>query len=314
MRLAEDCSGYEGPGRSRPGGVPRSWQSLLDAVPTAVLIVAPDGTIRFANTRLEELTGYRRPQLLGRPVEVLVPEDCRDDHRAARALFSPRPAGRPMGRGLDIACRRSDGSTFPADISLSPLEVAGEVFVIVTVADETEHRRSADELFQRAVHDPLTGLANRVLLLDRLSVALARAARQGRQLAVLYIDLDGFKAVNDTWRHAVGDEVLRTVAGRLAEAVRPQDTVARFGGDEFVVLCEDLAGVDDARQLAARTLDAIRRPISHRAGSFRLSASIGVAMAGGQREPADLIEAADRAMYRAKRRGGASIEVAGSGS
>jgi diguanylate cyclase (GGDEF)-like protein/PAS domain S-box-containing protein len=277
-------------------------------VPAGVLIVAPDGTIGFANTRLEQLTGYRRPQLFGLPVEVLVPEDRRAVHAAARAAFAGHPSSRPMGTDLDIVCRRADGSTFPADISLAPLDVGDEVFVIVTVADETERRRSADELFHRAVHDPLTGLANRVLLLDRLTVALARADRQGHQLGVLYVDLDGFKAVNDTWRHAVGDEVLRAVAKRLTAAVRPQDTVARFGGDEFVVLCEDLTGRDDAFQVAERVLEALRRPIPHRAGTCQLAASIGVVLADGQRDPADLIEAADHAMYRAKGRGGASIE------
>jgi diguanylate cyclase (GGDEF)-like protein/PAS domain S-box-containing protein len=310
MRLAEDGSGSRDPGRSRLGRVPRSWQSLLDAVPTAVLIVAPDGTISFANTRLEQLTGYRRPQLRGLPVEVLVPEDRRDVHWEARSSLAARFSGRPMDTGLDITCRRADGSTFPADIGLSTLEVGGETFVIVTVADETERRRNAEELFHRAVHDPLTGLANRVLLVDRLTVALARADRQARRLGVLYVDLDGFKVVNDTWRHAVGDEVLRTVAQRLTAAVRPQDTVARFGGDEFVVLCEDLADGDDACQVAERVLAALHRPIPHRAGTCQLTASIGVVLADGQLDPAELIEAADRAMYRAKRRGGASIELA----
>ena len=209
-------------------------------MPAALLIVAPDGTISFANTGLEQLTGYRRPQLLGLPVEALEPEA----------------------------------------------------------------RRSA-----RAVHDPLTGPANRVLLLDRLTVALARADRQARGLGVLYVDLDGFKAVNDRWRHAVGDEVLRTVAQRLTAAVRPQDTVARIGGDEFVVLCGDLTGDDDASEVAERALEALRRPIPHRAGICQLAASIGVVPGGGERDPAELIEAADRAMYRAKRRGGASIEL-----
>jgi diguanylate cyclase (GGDEF)-like protein/PAS domain S-box-containing protein len=291
--------------------VPEGWRTLLDAVPAAVLIVAPDGTIVFANDELEQLTGYRGPELAGQPVEVLVPGDRQETHVAARESFELRPCRRPMGTGLEIACRRADGSLFPADISLSPLEAGGETFVVATIVDETERRRSADELFHRAVHDPLTGLANRVLLVDRLDHALARADRRAQTVAALYVDLDGFKAVNDTSGHAVGDEVLRIVADRLAGAVRPEDTVARFGGDEFVVLCENLADPGDALRVADRILADLGRPIRHRSGWARLSASVGVVLADGPGSGAALIDAADQAMYRAKRRGGAAVEVVG---
>ena len=286
-----------------PGRVPRSWHTVLDAIPAAVLVVAPDGTICFANTQLEELTGYQRAELSGRPVEVLVPDAQRQAHVAARASYGRHSA--PLG--IDFY----SGSVFPADISLAPLDVGGETFVVATISDETERRRSADELFHRAVHDSLTGLANRVLLLDRLGHALARADRKARTLAVLYVDLDGFKAVNDTWRHAVGDEVLQVVAERMTGAVRPEDTVARFGGDEFVVLCEDLKDPADAVQVADRLLEELRRPIPHRAGIGELSASIGVVLADGATSGTALIEAADHAMYRAKRRGGGAVELAG---
>jgi diguanylate cyclase (GGDEF)-like protein/PAS domain S-box-containing protein len=300
-------SGHSASERVQP--VPDSWRVLLDAVPAAVLIVAPDGTICAVNAEFEQLTGYRSAELGGRPVEMLVPEGVRVAHAAARRSYEARPVRRPMGTGLNITCRRSDGSTFPADISLSPLEIGDEMFVIATVSDETERRRSSEELFHRAVHDPLTGLANRVLLVDRLTQALARADRRTCRLGVLYVDLDGFKAVNDTWRHAVGDEVLKTVAERFVRVVRPQDTVARFGGDEFVVLCEELTGAEDAVEVAERILDEVSRPIRHRAGTCRLGASIGVVMAEGGTNAEALIEAADRAMYSAKRRGGASIEL-----
>jgi diguanylate cyclase (GGDEF)-like protein len=150
-----------------------------------------------------------------------------------------------------------------------------------------------------------------VLLLDRLDHALARADRQDGWLAVLYVDLDGFKTVNDTWRHTIGDEVLQTVAERLTAAVRPEDTVARFGGDEFVVLCEDLTDPADAVRVAERILEEVCRPIRHGAGRCRLAASVGVVLADGPTSGAALIEAADQAMYRAKRRGGAAVELAG---
>jgi diguanylate cyclase (GGDEF)-like protein len=148
-----------------------------------------------------------------------------------------------------------------------------------------------------------------VLLEDRLTQALARADRQSREVAVLYVDLDGFKTVNDTWHHAVGDEVLRTVARRFAKVVRPQDTVARFGGDEFVVLCEELSDAEDAARVARRILESLGRPVHHREGRCRVGASIGVVLSDGQADAEALIERADRAMYRAKRRGGAGLEM-----
>jgi diguanylate cyclase (GGDEF)-like protein/PAS domain S-box-containing protein len=289
--------------------VPESWRTVLDAVPAAVVILAPDGTICFANTALEELTGYGGAELSGRPVEILVPVGRRRVHAAARVEYAKAASHRPMGTGLDIGCRRVDGSVFPADISLAPLEVGDETFVVATMSDETEHRRTADELFHRAVHDPLTGLANRVLLVDRLDHALAGTDRRPRRLAVLYVDLDGFKAVNDTWHHAAGDEVLQIVAERLRRAVRPEDTIARFGGDEFVVLCEDLHDAAGALRVATRILEDLSQPIHHRAGTCRLTASIGVVLSAGAVASAALIEAADRAMYRAKRRGGAEVEL-----
>ena len=310
MRAGQPEGGF-GRGGATATVVPRSWQTVLDAVPAAVLIVGPDGMICFANTALEELTGWGRAELSGRPVEVLVPEGERGRHAAARHGYETGPARRPMGTGLAIACRRADGSTFPADVSLAPLEAGGATFVVATVSDETEHRRSADELFRRAVHDPLTGLPNRVLLLDRLDHALAGVDRRIRRVAVLYVDLDGFKAVNDRWHHAAGDEVLQIVADRLRRAVRPQDTVARFGGDEFVVLCEDVADGAAAVGVAERIIDELALPIRHRAGLSRLTASVGVVLAGAGTGSAELIEAADGAMYRAKRRGGGTVEVHG---
>ncbi len=278
------------------------WERALDGVPAAVLLVDLDGRIVYANQEAARLTGYRRTKLERLGVDDLVPDDQRASHARWRAGWTPER--RPMGSGLQIRCRRADGSLFPADVSLAPMTFGGVDFVVVGLRDETDRRRNEDELLRRALHDPLTGLPNRVLFLDRLTQAVARAGRGGEHIAVLYVDLDGFKAINDNWGHAAGDAVLRAVARRLAGAVRPGDTVARFGGDEFLVLCERLTSDDEATDVAGRLLEAIGLAPGPAIGSGGMSASVGIAV---HRSAADtaagLVDAADRAMYRAKRSG-----------
>jgi len=166
------------------------------------------------------------------------------------------------------------------------------------------------QLREQAVRDPLTGLANRTLLLERTRTALDRLPRTGGTVALMFVDLDGFKAVNDARGHEAGDVILRDVGARLERIVRPADTVARFGGDEFVVLCEDLDDPHEATVIATRMLDALTVP--HRLGddALVLAASVGAATATGGGATDALLRAADDAMYRAKRRGGSRVKVA----
>jgi diguanylate cyclase (GGDEF)-like protein len=165
----------------------------------------------------------------------------------------------------------------------------------------TRVRESEERLAYRAFHDPLTGLANRSLFLNRLEHAQARAKRQAAQLAVLFMDLDDFKVINDSLGHRTGDQLLVAVAERLRTCVRPQDTVARLGGDEFVALLEDLAGAGGAARVAERIMEELQVPFSVGGHRLHTSASIGIALNGASGE--DLLRAADTAMYRAKEMG-----------
>jgi diguanylate cyclase (GGDEF)-like protein len=194
--------------------------------------------------------------------------------------------------------------------AFSPDDVNFLQSVANVLAAAIERRASEAETRHQALHDPLTGLPNRALFRDRLQHALARSRRRDTTLAVLFLDVDNFKVVNDSLGHEAGDELLTALAPRLAEAVRTGDTVARFGGDEFVLLCEDVADEQEALEIAERVKQCFARPLPIAGGEHFVTASIGVALpSGGHDTTESLLRDADAAMYQAKERGRARFEV-----
>jgi diguanylate cyclase (GGDEF)-like protein len=175
-----------------------------------------------------------------------------------------------------------------------------------------ERARSEQELAHRALHDDLTGLPNRTLFLDRLSYSLTQSGRQESQVGVFFLDLDGFKGVNDRLGHLAGDALLRVVATRLLGWVRLGDTVSRFGGDEFTVLVREVDGASQAAQIAARLTEAVGAPIEIDGEEISLTPSIGIALGGMREKSDDLLDRADKAMYSAKRRADTNYEIADS--
>jgi diguanylate cyclase (GGDEF)-like protein len=174
----------------------------------------------------------------------------------------------------------------------------------VQVGEFVVRKRAEELLLHQAMHDSLTGLPNRVLFFDRLDHAIRRLQRAHAPLAVLFLDFDGFKSVNDRFGHAGGDEVLRRAADRVAAALRAEDTVARFGGDELVVLSEHVAGAEGSALIAERILEQLRSPILLDGEQLTLSASIGICVAPVEGATRDaLLDTADAAMYRAKAAG-----------
>ncbi len=267
---------------------------LLDAAPDAMLVSDPAGRIVAVNRHAAALFGYTVNELVGAPVELLVPLRNRGVHPGLRQQYVRAPSTRPMRPG---AARRKDGSEFPAEISLAPLPGTDGQFVCASVRDVSDRRRVEAELTHLALHDELTGLANRVLLTDRANQAVVRCHRDGSSVAILFVGLDRFREVNDGQGHAAGDAVLITAAARLKSAVRASDTVARFAGDEFLVVC-DVAQPAEVTTIASRITDAFGAPFVTEHGEVCVTASVGIATGTG--DPDGLIRDANTALCRAK--------------
>jgi diguanylate cyclase (GGDEF)-like protein/PAS domain S-box-containing protein len=292
----------------RPRGLEQDL-SLLEPMPDAILLCDSNGRIVFANRRVKGMTGYAPEELVGRTVEALVPEGLRAVHRKHRLEYQARPRPRHMGSvDHDYEVRRANGSTFFADIALGPLERAGGRNVIAVVRDITDRRDLEAALAHRALHDPLTGLANRTLFFDRLHQAMLNARRDRKQVGIVLLDLDQFKSVNDQHGHQAGDRVLRKAAERLGKGLRRTDTVARIGGDEFAWVLPAVGGRQAAAVMMAKLLRAVSGRYSIDGKSIQVDVSAGMAIFPDDGDDVDtLIRVADVELYADKRHAPTSV-------
>lgn len=279
---------------------------LLARLPDAVLISDEAGRIVFANRKLEVMSGFRRKDLVGRPVETLVPRGLGAAHRLLRLEYQRHPTPRPMGSvDHDFTMRRADGGVVSVDIALGTVARLGERQYLAVIRDLTARRHLEARLEHQALHDPLTGLANRTLFFDRLRQAMAIARRERTQVAVVMLDLDRFKKVNDLLGHQAGDDVLRKVAHRLRRGMRASDTLARIGGDEFAWVLPRISGRQAAQTMMAKVLTAVPARLSVRGRSIEVGVSAGLALFPDDGADTDtLMRAADIGLYASKRRPG----------
>ena len=280
------------------------YRGLLEAAPDAMVVVNQDGEIVLLNVQAEKQFGYRRDELVGQKVKNIIPEGFAE-RLIADALRSAEDAlAQQIGTGIELNGRRKDGSKFPIEIMLSPLESAEGVLVTAAIRNITTRKKAEALMIHSSKHDFLTGLPNRMLLSDRINQAIRMAIRHKRKVAVLFLDLDGFKHINDSLGHPTGDKLLQSVGKRLVDCVRSSDTVSRQGGDEFVVLISEEEDSEDASTIAKRMLRAVAEAHFIDQHDLHVTCSVGISLYPEDGLNAEtLIKNADTAMYQAKENG-----------
>jgi len=273
--------------------------AIVEASDQAILGMSPELIVQTWNPGAERLFGYQADEAVGRLVfDLLLPSS-----RNVQDSALHRVAAGERISGHETEVRTKDGRIIPISVAASPIrDESGTIVGLSTIGEDISRRKALEErLHYQAFHDPLTGLANRALLNDRLDHALARQSRAGGTLGVVLLDLDDFKSINDSLGHRAGDELLTTVAETLRECTREADTLARLGGDEFAILLEDLGGPEDAARFAERIVASLGSRFEFENQSFPVSASIGIALVeGGSSTLDDVIRDADVAMYLTK--------------
>jgi diguanylate cyclase (GGDEF)-like protein/PAS domain S-box-containing protein len=273
------------------------FSAFFDHAGIAVQLLTLDGTITEANPACRDMLGYAADELIGRSISGLIESQDLDafPQACAEVASSMRDA-----TSVELPFVHKNGSRIWGQVTLARVQREDGTRLMAMLQDVTERKRMEEELERQAFRDDLTGLANRVLFRDRLQHALERRSRTRSDVAVLLLDLDGFKRVNDSLGHAAGDELLRIIGQRIATCVRVGETVARLGGDEFAIVIESMQSLEEPAQLAERLLRAVAMPAQIASREVVVNVSIGIAVAQPAEDGDAVLRNADTAMYAAK--------------
>lgn len=275
---------------------------ILDNVYEAILTIDEVGIVKSYNLAAERIFGYTAAEIIGRNVKCLMPSPYTEEHDGYLARYVKERTPRVIGIGRKVKGRRKNGDVFPMRLAVTEVRRNTSSLFIGLVSDISEEEVARQRIEFLALHDPLTSLPNRAHFNDILDAMLKKT--DGAMHAVLFIDLDGFKPINDTLGHEAGDEALKAVASRLRHNTASGDFVARLGGDEFVAIAHGISDPAAGLAIANRLLEAISQPLTLLGTPSRMGASIGVAIAPLHGTTAnDILTAADNAMYAAKRGG-----------
>ncbi len=287
------------------------FRSAFEFAPIGMTLADQSGRIIRCNEALAHMLGRSAADVTTRTIrDITHPDDWADNDDKIHRLF----AGELRGYRLEKRYLHADGHTIWVSVSASSVRDANGLtrYMIGQIEDITERKAIGERLVHQAIHDPLTGLPNRLLFMDRLRDLMGRGNRRRHRIAVLFVDLDHFKVINDSLGHEAGDQLLLAVGHRLRRMLRPTDTVARFGGDEFTILCPDVDDPEAVTSLAERVLEEIARPVWLVDGEVFATASVGIACSmqrpDAPESPETLVRDADAAMYRAKELGRRRVE------
>jgi diguanylate cyclase (GGDEF)-like protein/PAS domain S-box-containing protein len=286
----------------------RSSETLLNSIVNTaadgIIVIDNTGMLEFVNAAVERMFGWKPLELIGRNIDCLMPARHRSCHPRVIADVEGRNRAMTSGVGREVRAQRKNGSVFPLELTFGEMRIDGRVKYAGIMRDISERKCAEERIRHLAHYDELTGLPNRALFSQLLEQALSESKFAEKQVAVLFIDLDRFKLINDTLSHESGDAVLQQVAKRLTEALPRRDTVARFGGDEFVVLMRDCKIPAEAADTAQKLLTALALPLQVEGQEYHLTASIGISAFPGDGDNAQtILKNADIAMYRAKEHG-----------
>lgn len=277
-------------------------QAIIHNVMDGIITLDEVGRIQGFNPAAAKIFGYTQQDIQGKDIGLLAGDLAQD---AAQPGTPRRALLERLGqRGVEMQGRRLDGKAFPIELSLSEMHLGGVRYFIGIVRDITERKQAEEKIAHLAHHDFLTGLPNRAYFSEILAHSIALSVRSRAKLAVMFLDLDGFKKVNDTLGHEAGDLLLQGVAQRLQETVRQSDVVARIGGDEFILLLENVRGAENAAAVAQKIIANLATPFDLNGTPGRVGASIGIALYPQHGESAEeLLRRADEAMYQSKQSG-----------